>query len=182
MVCGSVWMTPMSGTPGRCRGDPVTVGPGAALTPNHTSLRPVDCGWRVGGPYTDRHPGQHNRVWMALKPLKPCNDCQRTLTRERYCLACKPNYCDTWHRAPASQRGYGHDWVKLTKLVKRRDKGLCQECLRNGKYKPGRDVDHTVPKAQGGTDDPSNLELLCVPCHQRKTQREAQAGRIANRL
>ncbi|WP_139238733.1 HNH endonuclease, partial [Yersinia ruckeri] len=29
--------------------------------------------------------------------------------------------------------------------------------------------DHIIPKAHGGTDDPSNLELLCWPHHRKKT-------------
>lgn len=31
------------------------------------------------------------------------------------------------------------------------------------------DVDHIVPKSKGGTNDPSNLQLLCPNCHKGKT-------------
>jgi 5-methylcytosine-specific restriction endonuclease McrA len=34
-------------------------------------------------------------------------------------------------------------------------------------------VDHITPKAQGGTDDLSNLQSICDPCHAEKTAREA---------
>ena len=37
------------------------------------------------------------------------------------------------------------------------------------------ELDHIVNVAQGGTDDESNLQSLCVPCHKKKTQME---GRI----
>lgn len=42
---------------------------------------------------------------------------------------------------------------------------------------PGRDVDHIINLAQGGTDDPSNLQLLCEWHHKQKTQAEAKANR-----
>ncbi|WP_431608422.1 HNH endonuclease signature motif containing protein, partial [Enterobacter asburiae] len=44
-----------------------------------------------------------------------------------------------------------------------------QECLRNGRYTPAETVDHITAKANGGTDDLSNLESLCKPCHRAKT-------------
>lgn len=31
------------------------------------------------------------------------------------------------------------------------------------------DVDHIIPKSQGGTDARENLQLLCPTCHRRKT-------------
>jgi 5-methylcytosine-specific restriction protein A len=33
-------------------------------------------------------------------------------------------------------------------------------------------VDHRIPLAEGGTDDASNLQWLCVDCHRQKTERE----------
>ena len=37
---------------------------------------------------------------------------------------------------------------------------------------PSTEVDHVVPKACGGTDDPSNLQGSCRKCHSAKTARE----------
>ncbi len=42
---------------------------------------------------------------------------------------------------------------------------------------PATEVDHIVNVESGGTDDDSNLEAICSPCHKAKTAREAQAGR-----
>lgn len=36
----------------------------------------------------------------------------------------------------------------------------------------GYEVDHIVPLSQGGTDDPSNMQLLTIEEHDRKTARE----------
>ena len=35
-----------------------------------------------------------------------------------------------------------------------------------------KEVDHIITKAKGGTDDPDNLQSLCVQCHREKTARE----------
>lgn len=41
----------------------------------------------------------------------------------------------------------------------------------------GRDVDHIVNLAEGGTDTPTNLQLLCEWHHKQKTQAEAKKNR-----
>lgn len=41
--------------------------------------------------------------------------------------------------------------------------------VHGGQYVPATDVDHIVPRAQGGTDAPENLQPLCHACHSRKT-------------
>lgn len=80
-------------------------------------------------------------------------------------------------RRSASERGYGHAWQKLRAKALERDKGLCQQCLRDGRTVVAKDVDHIVPKHRGGTDDLGNLQSLCSPCHQAKTAREGKAAR-----
>lgn len=63
-------------------------------------------------------------------------------------------------------------WKKLVKAVWVIDNGLCRNCFSKGLIEPGSDVDHIKPKSQGGNDDLSNLQLLCKPCHKRKTATE----------
>jgi len=70
------------------------------------------------------------------------------------------------------QRGYGSKWDVLRATVLTRDKHLCQNCKRNNLISPAKTVDHIIAKANGGTDDMSNLESLCWPCHRSKTGRE----------
>ena len=66
-----------------------------------------------------------------------------------------------------TQKGLGHAWRKV------RDAHLlehpfCQwpEC---GKYDPSAHVDHIIPRSQGGSSDPSNLQTLCLAHHKIKT-------------
>lgn len=59
------------------------------------------------------------------------------------------------------QRGYGSKWDVIRVRVLKRDKGLCQLCLRAGVVREAKTVDHIIPKAHGGTDADSNLQSLC---------------------
>ncbi|STT07322.1 DNAse [Klebsiella michiganensis] len=61
--------------------------------------------------------------------------------------------------------------IRRARILKR-DNHLCQNCLRRGLAVPATTVDHIKAKAHGGTDDDSNLESLCWPCHKTKTGRE----------
>ena len=60
------------------------------------------------------------------------------------------------------------------------DEPLCRECRKAGRIVPATDVDHIVARADGGTDDRSNLQPLCHACHSRKTVRE-NGGRAVTR-
>jgi len=83
------------------------------------------------------------------------------------------------------ERGYGNDWLRLRKIAMERDLWLCQPCLDAGIATPAREVDHITPKAKGGTDDPDNLQAICIPCHAAKTAREgakAQGKRTKHSL
>ena len=80
-------------------------------------------------------------------------------------------------RGSRQSRGYGAEWERTRKRILSRDKGLCQPCMADGKLRPAKQVDHKVPKFEGGTDDDDNLQAICLPCHQAKTAAEARRGR-----
>ncbi|WP_232081105.1 MULTISPECIES: HNH endonuclease signature motif containing protein [unclassified Variovorax] len=64
-----------------------------------------------------------------------------------------------WSRTSRHARGYGTAWDKLRAQVLERDHHVCRcsECEKAGRVRPATEVDHRIPKAKGGTDDPSNL-------------------------
>lgn len=113
---------------------------------------------------------------MAPRAPTPC--------RQRGCAGLSRDgsgYC-TQHKAPSGwsdhkrgsnvDRGYGYAWQKLRKAVLHRDRTLCQACLSQMIFTRATDVDHIIPKHQGGTDSLDNLQSLCYPCHQAKTIKE----------
>lgn len=76
-------------------------------------------------------------------------------------------------RPDVVERKRGSAGVRDRERIRARDCGLCQECKRQGKTTLGGPVDHIVPLWKGGSDDDDNKEVLCVPCHDAKTAREA---------
>lgn len=77
-------------------------------------------------------------------------------------------------RPDVIERKRGSAGVRDRERIRRRDCGLCQECKRQGRIGVlGAAVDHIVPLWKGGSDDDTNKELLCVPCHDAKSAREA---------
>jgi 5-methylcytosine-specific restriction protein A len=76
-------------------------------------------------------------------------------------------------RPDTVQRKRGWAGVQDRQRIRARDNGLCQECLRKNRVSTGHPVDHIVPLWKGGSDDDSNKETLCDPCHDAKTAREA---------
>lgn len=78
-----------------------------------------------------------------------------------------------WSRESRHARGYGAAWDKLRLRILARDKHLCQPCKREGRTRAGRIVDHIKAKAHGGTDDPTNLQVICDECNKAKVAIES---------
>lgn len=99
---------------------------------------------------------------MKLTTLKPRLQSAGALLPT---LAARPNVVER-------KRGYAG--VMDRRRIRERDCGLCQQCKREGRTTAGYPVDHIVPLWDGGSDDDSNKETLCVPCHDAKSAREAR--------
>jgi 5-methylcytosine-specific restriction endonuclease McrA len=65
----------------------------------------------------------------------------------------------------ASAPGF-HTAADLRRIYERQ-KGKCPLC-RNSFAKVGSELDHIIPLARGGSNDPSNLQYLCTPCNRAK--------------
>jgi len=70
----------------------------------------------------------------------------------------------------------GRPWRRKREAVMKRDQYLCQLCKQKGRITEATEMDHIVNVAEGGTDDESNLQALCTPCHDAKSQAEARRG------
>lgn len=109
---------------------------------------------------------------MPTKPPNPCAHpgCPALVYgRSR----CQDHSLDS-ARGGAYKRGpSGRNWRAVRGVVIRRDRGICQECVTPG----ARQVAHIVDRRAGGSDDPSNLRLLCGSCHSRETALQTRFGR-----
>jgi len=67
----------------------------------------------------------------------------------------------------ADLRLTGRVGVEQRKRIRERDNYCCQMC---GRATPVGAVDHKVALVNGGSNDDTNLQLLCDPCHEDKTR------------
>jgi 5-methylcytosine-specific restriction protein A len=109
---------------------------------------------------------------MPRAPERPCRNavCPKTTADAGgYCAACRPasGRAEREQRGSSTARGYGYSWQQRRARIIQRDP-VCASCKRAW----STEVDHVQPKAQGGTDDETNLQGLCKPCHSTKTARE----------
>lgn len=68
----------------------------------------------------------------------------------------------------------------LRKAILRRDKQRCLICSSRAR-KEGLEVDHSRALMNGGSNEPENLAVLCVPCHVEKTAMDKSLRRFRER-
>ena len=87
----------------------------------------------------------------------------------------KPRLKPSQNHQPKSRWGSGRGgrpWRRIRDQILLRDLYTCQHCRQV--FDPKDLVcDHIVNTAQGGTDEPTNLQTLCNPCHDKKTHSES---------
>lgn len=66
----------------------------------------------------------------------------------------------------------GRAWRETRARILRRDP-WCYVCAKSRSV----EVDHVVPRAEGGSLDDGNFRGICVPCHRVKSREEATRGR-----
>ena len=93
---------------------------------------------------------------MKLQVLKPRLQPQKTQGKKNW----------------GNGRG-GRAWRRIKDKIHLRDGYTCQNCKR---VTDKLECDHIINTAQGGTDDESNLQSLCVDCHKAKTLKESKGN------
>ena len=108
---------------------------------------------------------------MPTAPRRPCTypRCPRYAARRGLCEEHERQRKRgvDMRRGTPSQRGYGSAWQQVRAAVLARD----PDCTVPGCGEVSTDVDHVVPRARGGSDEPANLVGLCHPHHSAKTAR-----------
>ena len=114
---------------------------------------------------------------VAQRPKSICRvvSCGKAIDAPGYCEQHKRESVG-WNKShqgkTTTERGLGWKWQKIRLRILKRDGELCQPCQRQGRIVEGREVDHIIPRAIGGTNDDANLQTICKACHLDKTQRE----------
>ena len=91
--------------------------------------------------------------------------CPFTATQRGYCASHAGAVLPAQPRPSAASQGYGAKW----RALRARYLKLHPMCEWAGCAELATDVDHIVPKAQGGPDAWENLQALCHSHHSRKT-------------
>lgn len=116
--------------------------------------------------------------YMPNRAPRPCrwNGCaELTTATHGFCVQHRRDDRRRWDegRESAAVRGYGARWRRL-RVMFLRSHPLCVDPfgVHEGRPTPATDVDHILPKRQGGTDSWENLQPLCHSCHSRKSAEE----------
>jgi len=67
------------------------------------------------------------------------------------------------------------NWTRIRTDQLRREP-LCRACSQHGRVTAATEVDHIVPRANGGGSEGTNLQSLCHDCHVGKTLAEQARG------
>ena len=112
---------------------------------------------------------------MPRKPKRPCSypGCSK-LVEGRYCEEHQriiDKQYNKYKRDPATSKRYDKHWRKIRNRYIAKHP-LCEQCLKDGRMTPAKEVHHIKPLSKGGTYDEENLMALCTRCHSRITARE----------
>ena len=125
----------------------------------------------------------HERETMPVRSGRACSypGCPAVVHGQRFCqqhaVQIERQYQAQLddRRGSSSQRGYGAQWRKARTMFLA-EHPLCVDPYgdhaRQGQVVPATDVDHILPRRQGGSNDASNLQALCHVCHSKKTSLE----------
>lgn len=76
-------------------------------------------------------------------------------------------------KAGTTEMERGRAWMAKRQRVAQRFNYICQGPGCGLVWRSDRDqIDHRIPREQGGSNDESNLQPLCLECHRIKTDEE----------
>jgi len=113
---------------------------------------------------------------MPYKPKRPCayTGCGRLAVSEQYCAEHKKQMDKQYNqhqRDPDSNKRYGRSWKRIRdRYIKAHP--LCEECEKQGRLTPAKEIHHILPLSKGGGNNQENLMSLCKSCHSSITARD----------
>ena len=117
--------------------------------------------WREANREEDR---RRKRVYRAANPTQKAAESKRWWEKNR---ELKRQY--RRNRKALERGGRGRHTEDDVNHILRMQRGRCAYCRK--KLGDAYQVDHIIALAQGGSNDRSNLQLVCRPCNRRKWDR-----------
>lgn len=113
---------------------------------------------------------------MPQRPNHPCTfrGCGK-LTRNSS-GRCDEHPREQWAKRPVAPKRVTGRRLQQMREALFRTQPLCVACQAVGRVTLAMERDHKVPLAEGGTDEPDNVQGLCADCHRAKSQAEAVRG------
>lgn len=85
------------------------------------------------------------------------------------------SYSQETYKIGTTEYYYNQNYSTTGKPMVKRSESNKREFLRSRGYSQlpdGYEIDHITPLSEGGSDDPSNMQLLTIDAHKRKTANE----------
>lgn len=85
------------------------------------------------------------------------------------------SYCQETYTIGKTEYYYNQYYATTGKPIVKRSESNKKEFLKSKGYTEipsGYQIDHIIPLSEGGTDEPSNMQLLTIDQHKEKTARE----------
>ncbi len=104
---------------------------------------------------------------MPSAPARICG-CGQRVPAGMSCGVCSARRSAAYQKPERSQFYGTRAWRNVADVYRAFRSGVCECCGAFG----SSHVDHIIPRSRGGSDEVHNLQLLCVPCHSRKSAEE----------
>ena len=90
---------------------------------------------------------------------------------------CADHQREVWHKKPDAVKRLSGRRLQAMREAKFADNPLCAKCGQLPRTHREWELDHITPSSEGGSNDSENMQVLCIPCHDEKSQAESQRAR-----